>query len=113
MSFFLAVAMHLAAAQANADPVGPNGTPENVSPYESDPVKGWWDATWTNPDETAYIQLTEDNQVSIARTWSPGTTDSSVGGSAYWTWAELLTGDVYIRYSKNGQYSSWVQVGLA
>jgi len=110
--FYAAVQMLLAAAQANADPVGPNGTPANVTPYESDPVKHWYDCTWTNEDATAYIQLTENNKVSIAKTYFPGTTDSSSGGSRYWTFAEITSGDLWLRYSKNGQYSAWVAINI-
>lgn len=104
--------MLIAAGAANADPVGPEGTPENVTPYESDIVKEWYDCTWTNPDETAYIQLSEDNKVSVAETYSPGTTDSGSTGSRYWTWADVTSGDLWLRYNKNGNLSAWVPINV-
>ncbi len=101
----------IAAGAANADPVGPNGPPTDVTSYESDPVKGWWDCTWSNGDSTAYTQISEDNKVSIAKTLFPGVTDSATGGSMYWTLTEINSGDLWIRHSKNGQYSDWVAIG--
>lgn len=111
-AFFHHVAMMLAAAAANADPVGPNGPPTSVTPYESDTEKGWWDTTWVNGDSSAYTQISEDNKVSVSKTLSPGVTDSAVGGSMYWTSTEITSGDLWIRHSKNGIYSDWVAINI-
>ena len=113
MSIFAAVVQLMVAAGAkNADPVGPNDTPQNVTVFASDPEKGWYDCTWTNGDSTAYTQISENNKVSVSRTYSPGVTESGVGGSMYWTIEEVNSGDLWIRHSKNGLYSDWVGIGL-
>lgn len=110
---FKQVAMLLIAAGAkNADPIGPNAAPYAATPYEWDEVKGWWDATFTAGDSSAYTQISEDNKVSIAKTLSPGITDTGHGGSMYWTSADFASGDLWIRHSKNGIYSDWVAVTL-
>lgn len=111
MSFFKEVVyLLIAAGAANADPIGPNAAPSAVTPYEWDEVKGWWDATFTSGDSSAYTQISEDNKASIAKTLSPGITDTGYGESMFWTSADLASGDLWIRHSKNGLYSDWVAV---
>jgi hypothetical protein len=112
MSFFHAVAMHLAAAAANADPVGPNACPGNLSFYESDPVKGWYSISWTNGDSSAYTQVSEDYGATVLATKPPGQS----GWGEPWVYWTLDDGDgrIMIRHIKNGIVDDcdWQAVGL-
>ena len=110
--FYQVVALLIAAGAKNASPVGPDADPSNVTAYESDPVKSWYDCTWTNGDSSAYTQISEDNKVSVVKTLSPGVTDSANGGSMFWTLTEVNSGDLWLRHTKNGINGDWVAITL-
>lgn len=87
-----------AAGAINADPVGPNACPSNITPYEWDAVKGWWGVTWTNGDSTAYTQFSEDGGSSVSHTAQPGVSSYT----PYWTASDLSSGLLKMRHFKNG-----------
>lgn len=102
----------IAAGAANASPLGPDACPSSISPYEYDPVKGWWGVTWVNGDSTAYTYFTEDGGSSVSHQVSPGAT-SLVGTG--WTLADINSGDIQMKHVKNGIDDScgWQTVSVA
>jgi hypothetical protein len=82
----------------NADPVGPNACPSSINPWEWDEEKGWWGVTWVNGDATCYTQFSEDGGSSVSDSVSPGITQYTPN----WTFAEIISGDLYLRHIKNG-----------
>jgi hypothetical protein len=99
----------MAAGSINASPIGPDANVSNVEAYEWDAVKGWYGATWTNGDATAYVQISEDGGSSVSDTLAPGTTSYQPN----WTLAEVNSGDLKIRHFKNGVALSWVTISIA
>ena len=109
--FDTVVKLFIAASAVNADPIGPNACPTNITTYLSNPTTNWYGVTWTNGDATAYTYFSEDGGTSVSYQATPG----RVSYDGLWTLAETQSGLIVMKHVKDGIDDScgWQDIGEA